>query len=86
MAIILTDQTGTIITWAAQPWRTPGEYSNPAFRVVLCELLETEKPVAITSFGPATSKTFDTHEGPVVCPRTYESATVETEQIPQEVE
>ena len=69
MAIILTTHDGNIIAWNRTPWMTPGEYSNPVFRVVLCDLLPTERPKAIINFGSAISKTFYTHEGPIICPK-----------------
>lgn len=85
MAIILTNHAGDIITWSRRLWQTPGEYSNPLFHIVLCDLADDEEPVAVTDLGPATDRTFDTHEGPIICPRVHEAATVETEVIPQEV-
>jgi hypothetical protein len=70
----------SIVTYSQIPWKTPGEYSNPIFGIVIKDIEPDYYPLKITSTGTATAKTFETYEGTIICPRCYEGADVEVEQ------
>lgn len=76
MTIILTDNEENIIAWSHTLWRTPGEYTNPVFRVVLVDIPDGYRPDSIVDYGPVGTHYFQTHEGAVACERTYEQAEV----------
>jgi len=79
MFILFTLADQKIITCSKTAWKTPGEYTNPIFGVVIKDIDPEYYPVKITSTGTATLKAFETYEGMIICPRCYECADVEVQ-------
>ena len=82
MLYLLTDHDGNIITASAQPWATPGEYTRPdVFRVVVADIPDGFEAVRVTSFGESETRTYQTHEGAILCSYVYADADIETREV-----
>ena len=82
MLYLLTDHAGNIITASAQPWTTPGEYTQPdVFRIVVADIPDGREAVRVTSFGESETRTFPTHEGAIICNYVYADTDIETREV-----
>ena len=80
---ILTDNDLKIIDSRNEPWKTPGEYTDDCFKIIICEVPEGKEVDYIESSGEVSTEDFEVQGKQITCNHIYRNAIVIFKNIPE---